>query len=152
MGKTIFFSSHLLYEVSEIADKIAIINNGHLLAFDTMEVLEAKVKSSLIRLEVLNANGNSSNIISRMIEILRPYIDQGIMHENITFSNETRQFNINFDGDSKHQFEILKILVNNDIEVVEYSVPKAGLLEDLYMNLVTDTSQVQFAVPIIANK
>ena len=54
-----------------------------------------------------------------MVEILRPYIDQGIMRENITFSNETRQFNINFDGDSKHQFEILKTLVNNNIDVVQ---------------------------------
>lgn len=149
MGKTIFFSSHLLYEVSEVADKIAIINHGQLLAFDTMEVLEAKVKSSLIRLEVLNTNGNSANIIGRMVEILRPYIDQGVMRENITFSNETKQFNINFDGDSSHQFEILKTLVNNNIEVVEYSVPKAGLLEDLYMNLVSDNQQGQAPVPTV---
>lgn len=149
MGKTIFFSSHLLYEVSEVADKIAIINHGELLAFDTMEVLEARVKSSLIRLEVLNANGNSASIIARMVEILRPYIDQGFMRENITFSNETKQFNINFDGDSSHQFEILKTLVNNNIEVVEYSVPKAGLLEDLYMNLVSDNQQGQAPVPTV---
>lgn len=141
MGKTIFFSSHLLYEVSEVADKIAIISNGQIIAFDTMEVLEARVRSSLIRLEILNSNGNATRFIDKIVEILHPQIEKGIITNNITYSNETRQFNINFDGSQEHQFEILKSLVNNNIEVVEYSVPKAGLLEDLYMNLVTDSKQ-----------
>ena len=144
MGKTIFFSSHLLYEVSEVADKIAIINKGQIIAFDTMEVLEAKVKSSLIRLEILNSNnGNSTPMLDKLVEILHPQIEKGIMLSKISYSPETRQFNINFDGDPQHQFEILKTLVNNNIEVVEYSVPKAGLLEDLYMNLVTDSKKEQ---------
>lgn len=138
MGKTIFFSSHLLYEVSEVADKIAIITHGQLIAFDTLEILEAQVKSSLIKLEVLNGhNGNVSRLTDRLTEILLPHIEKGIIRNNITYSTETHQFAINFDGDQTHQFEILKTLVDNNIEVVEYSVPKAGLLEDLYMNLVT---------------
>ena len=147
MGKTIFFSSHLLYEVSEVADKIAIITSGRIIAFDTMEVLEAQVKSSLIRLEILNSNnGNSGPILDKMVEILHPQIEKGIMLSKITYSPETRQFNINFDGNPVHQFEILKTLVNNNIEVVEYAVPKAGLLEDLYMNLVTDSKNGQRSV------
>ena len=143
MGKTIFFSSHLLYEVSEVADKIAIISNGKIIAFDTMDVLEARVKSSLIRIEILNSNGNASRMIDKLVQILHPQIEQGIILSNIKYSTETKQFNINFDGNQQHQFEILKTLVNNNIEVVEYSVPKAGLLEDLYMNLVTDSNNDQ---------
>lgn len=142
MGKTIFFSSHLLYEVSEVADKIAIISHGSLIAFDTLEVLEAQVKSSLIKVEILNGhNGNVSRLTDRLTEVLLPHIEKGIIKNNITYSNETHQFAINFDGNQTHQFEILKSLVDNNIEVVEYSVPKAGLLEDLYMNLVTDKIQ-----------
>ena len=40
LGKTIFLSSHLLYEISEIADRIAIISHGKLVAIDTLENLE----------------------------------------------------------------------------------------------------------------
>lgn len=151
MGKTIFFSSHLLYEVSEVADKIAIISNGHLIAFDTMQALEATARSSLIHLEILNANnGNTKPLLDRLIEILRPQIEKGIIINDITYSPETRQFNIGFDGNPAHQRDILQSLTDHKIDVVDFSVSKAGVLEDLYMNLVT--GQKQESVPFISNK
>ena len=147
MGKTIFFSSHLLYEVSEVADKIAIIANGHLIAFDTMQSLESHAKSSLIRIQILNSdNGNIMTLLDKLVEILYPQVEKGIIINKITYSPESREFNINFDGDPAHQRDILQSLTEHKIDVVDFSVSKAGALEDLYMNLVTDSDQktVQF--------
>ncbi len=142
VGKTIFFSSHLLYEVSEVADKIAIITNGHLIAFDTMQDLELQAKSSLIHLEILNANnGNTKPLLDRLVEILRPQIEKGIIINDITYTPETKKFNINFDGEPQHQHDILQLLTEDKIDVVDFSVSKAGVLEDLYMNLVSDSKQ-----------
>lgn len=142
MGKTIFFSSHLLYEVSEVADKIAIIKNGQIIAFDTMDILEARVKNNLIRLEILDSNnGNISRLTDELIEILNPQTEKGIITNKIVYSNESRQFNISFDGNPQHRFDILKLLVDNHIKVIEFSVPKTGLLEDLYMSLIADSKE-----------
>ena len=144
MGKTVFFSSHLLYEVSEVADKVVIISNGQLIAYDTMENLEARVKSSLIHVQVLNSsNGKIPSILADLTSALKPAIDEGIMSDKITYVPESRTFDITFDGETTHQFKILKLLVSNGIEVVEYSVPKAGLLERLYMTLTSEPTNQQ---------
>ncbi len=64
MGKTIFLSSHLLYEISEIADRVAIISQGKLIACDTLENLEAKAKKSVIELELNTASGEVEQLNS----------------------------------------------------------------------------------------
>jgi ABC-2 type transport system ATP-binding protein len=56
MKKTIFLSSHILYEISEVADRVAIISHGKLLICDTLEKLENIAKRSIIQLELLNNN------------------------------------------------------------------------------------------------
>ena len=43
--KTVFFASHQLVEVAQICSRVAIINNGKLLAFDEITVLEKKYQT-----------------------------------------------------------------------------------------------------------
>ena len=143
-GKTIFFSSHLLYEVSEIADKVVIISNGQIIAYDTMKNLEAQVKSSLIHVQILNSsNDQSQNILDALLTALAPAINEGILSNKITYIPESQTFNITFDGEKEHQARILNLLVSRGIDVVEFSVPKAGLLEQLYMTLVSESTSQQ---------
>ncbi len=47
-GRTIFFSSHNLAEVEQIADRIAIINQGHLIVEDELDNLRLHQKSILV--------------------------------------------------------------------------------------------------------
>jgi len=42
-GKTIVLSAHNLFHVESICDRVGIIKNGHLLVFDTMETIRAKL-------------------------------------------------------------------------------------------------------------
>jgi len=40
-GRTVFFSSHILSQVEAVCDRVAILNDGHLVAVDTVEGLRA---------------------------------------------------------------------------------------------------------------
>jgi ABC-2 type transport system ATP-binding protein len=42
-GKTILLSAHNLFHVESICDRVGIIKNGHLLIFDTMDAIRAKL-------------------------------------------------------------------------------------------------------------
>ncbi|MEE9150268.1 MAG: ABC transporter ATP-binding protein [Thermoplasmata archaeon] len=49
-GKTIFMSSHLLFEVQEVCDKVAIINRGQLLIYD--EIGKLSNLADVVKIEV----------------------------------------------------------------------------------------------------
>lgn len=138
MGKTIFLSSHLLYEISEVADKVAIIHHGKLIAFDTLDNLEGKAKKSIINFELLdNANENHEELLEK-IKLLTQHLT-GIEKDLswVKHNEDTGIFQIFFDGDPSNQLKILKSLLKEGYDVIEFSVPKAGLLEDLFIDLTT---------------
>lgn len=136
IGKTVFLSSHLLYEISEVADRIAIIHHGKLIAFDTLDNLEGKAMKSVIHFEVLNSPDEK---FDEFINKLKPLVipSTGITKEEswIKYDNDSKVFQIFFNGNPKNQTEILKKLLDNGYEILEYSVPKAGLLESLFIEL-----------------
>ncbi|MFX1366970.1 MAG: ABC transporter ATP-binding protein [Promethearchaeota archaeon] len=135
-GKTVFLSSHLLYEISEVADRIAIIHNGKLIAFDTLDNLEGKAKKSIIHFELFNSlDGDIEEIINKLKSIIVPLT--GIAEEEswIKYNNDSKVFQVFFNGNPKNQTDILRTLLENNYEILEYSVPKAGLLENLFIEL-----------------
>ena len=68
MGKTVFFSSHLLFEVSEVADRVAMISNGKIVALDTLENLERIAQGSILRLELLGMEKIDKNAMIANLE------------------------------------------------------------------------------------
>jgi len=52
-GKTIFIASHMLHEISEVCDKIALINHGKIVAFDTIENLEKNLKEKQLICQII---------------------------------------------------------------------------------------------------
>jgi len=148
-GKTIFLSSHILYELSELADRFAIINHGKLLVCDTIQHLEEQSKRSVIRLETLTPYTfeSAQELIKRITPQLQTLsgLDPQFFARSavISYNNETKQFEIRFNGNKDVQFEILKLLLAENVSVIEYSVPKAGLLEQLYLSLVDQADSLQ---------
>ncbi|MBN1638578.1 MAG: hypothetical protein JW866_06415, partial [Ignavibacteriales bacterium] len=138
IGKTIFLSSHLLYEVSEIADRIAIINKGKIIAYDTLDNLESKAKKSIIHFELINPieENNINNTLHHLKEIVSPFTGVPEELNQITYNQDTKIFQIFFNGVPKNQLIILKTLLRYDYKIIEFSVPKAGLLENLFIDLV----------------
>ena len=136
MGKTIFLSSHLLYEVSEISERIAIINRGKLIAFDTLDNLEDQTADSrlMIRLEKLPADINQKT--KELEDIVKSHVGINNGSKIVIFNNETKTFEIRFDGKIENQKTILKELAKNEIDVIDFSVPRTSSLEDLYIRLI----------------
>ena len=136
MGKTIFLSSHLLYEISEVADRIAIINHGKIIAFDTLDNLEGTTRKSIINFELLNTEGRDQNhFLEEVKNLVQPFTGIEKDLSWVKYNEETGVFQIFFDGDPLNQLNILKALIDNGFKIIEFSVPKAGLLEDLFIEL-----------------
>lgn len=142
IGKTVFLSSHLLYEISEVADRIAIIHHGKLIAFDTLDNLEGKAMKSVIHFELLNTPEKDMDIvITQLKKIIVPLTGISEQDSWIKYDNDSKIFQVFFNGNPKNQTEILKKLLDNGYEILEYSVPKAGLLESLFIEL-TKTNEI----------
>jgi ABC-2 type transport system ATP-binding protein len=136
MGKTIFLSSHLLYEISEVADRIAIIHLGKIIAFDTLDNLEVKTKKSIINFELLNTEDKDQNhFLEKVKNLVQPLTGIEKDLSWVKYNEETGVFQVFFNGDPQNQLNILKVLIENGFKIIEFSVPKAGLLEDLFIEL-----------------
>jgi ABC-type multidrug transport system ATPase subunit len=137
MGKTIFLSSHQLYEIGEVADRIAIINHGQLVAFDSMDKLEAKAKKSIIQLEIYPPpKSNIKEMCVKLQDLLTPFTGLELSKNYVKYNSNNEYFEIMFDGKPESQIQIFKALAKEEYGVIGFSVPRAGLLEDLYLSLV----------------
>jgi ABC-2 type transport system ATP-binding protein len=146
-GKTIFVASHMLYEISEVCDKIALINYGSIIGFDTVENLALKLKTSELDCELLkpiNAN-ELEPIIDRLIEKLDPYLDKNldptISKIPVKYYPEQQGFRFYYDGRNDSKAEILKTLVKDfesDFTVISFTQPKTSQLERVYAEMVKD--------------
>jgi len=140
-GKTIFLSSHLLYEISNVADKIAIINHGEIIAFDTLDNLELSAQKSIINVELLKTPDNIREVLNNMKDVIQPLTGTSTEGGWIKYNEDNDIFQIGFNGNPQNQLQILKALIAKGYEIIEYSVPKAGLLEDLFIDLTSQEEE-----------
>ena len=149
LGKTIFIASHMLYEISEICDKIALINYGKIIGFDTVENLALTLKTSELNcllLEPLDAE-KILPLLNRIDERLSPFLDQNldpkISKIPILYNPEHQGLKLYFNGKNESKGEILKILVNefeSDFTVISFTQPKTSQLERVYSQMVEDST------------
>jgi ABC-2 type transport system ATP-binding protein len=149
-GKTIFVASHMLYEISEVCDKIALINHGKILGFDTVENLALTLKANELNcttLELIQAE-NLAPILQRLTKRLEPYLDQDldprISKIPIRYNPEEQAFIFYFDGKPESRVAILKILIKefeSDFSVVSYLQPRTSQLERVYIEMVSDDKE-----------
>jgi len=147
LGKTIFVASHMLYEISEVCDKIAMINYGKIIGFDTVENLARMLKTSELNSVLLNPikPEELEPIIKRLTERLNPYLDQdldpNVSKIPIKYNPEHRGLKIFYDGRDESKGEILKILIKefeSDFTVISFTQPRTSQLERVYSEMVKD--------------
>lgn len=139
MGKTVFLSSHLLFEVSEVADRVAIISKGKIIAIDTLENLESLAQGSVIEMELHDLTlENLEETLNKLRTVLSPLTGLENAEEKISFNADSQQFEIIFNGNPDNQLAIHRALFENNFKVLDFSVPKADLLEDLYLKFMND--------------
>jgi len=143
-GKTIFIASHMLHEISEVCDKIALINHGKIVAFDTIENLEKNLKEKQLICQIIKPIPveHLKNIIKKLKKNLEPYLDNHkIEKEPIKYASDKRSFIIFYDGKTESRSEILEILISkfkSDFNVISFTQPKTSKLEKIYLEMITD--------------
>jgi len=149
LGKTIFVASHMLYEIAEICDKIALINYGKIIGFDTVDNLALKLKTSEINCILLNPlpSEKRAPLLTRMVDRLNPYLDQNLDPNTaeipIVYNIEHQGLKFYFDGKKESKGEILKILVKefeSDFTILSFIQPRTTQLERVYSQMVMDNT------------
>ena len=147
LGKTIFVASHMLHEISEICDKIALINNGKIVAFDTIENLEKNLKEKELKCELLYPMplNELETTISRLNEKLAQYgnhnMEKSTTYHNhgINYNPEKQSFKIYYDGKKESRGEILEIFISefkSNNKIISFSQPKTSKLEQIYLEMI----------------
>jgi ABC-2 type transport system ATP-binding protein len=122
IGKAVLISSHILTELAEVCDKIAIIELGRLLAVGTVDEISARTESvSRVRLRTLGES--------------RPLVDWLEERGDVTdIVVDGRLVTLNHDGGPQEQAMLLKEIVESGIEIVEYA-SKTKSLEDVFLHV-----------------
>ena len=131
LGKThtVILSSHILSEVSQICNKVIIINKGKIVAIDTPEKLEEKVSNkNCIYITVEDTENKMENIKEKIKEITKLELLQ---------NNEdgTKQYMI----ESKEEIDLRKTLFTELAKenITIFEMKKAdSTLEDAFMKLI----------------
>ena len=128
--RLIFMSSHLLSEVSDVCDEVAIIDHGKLIIYDTLSNVTAKVSGGENVVEVELRNAVNEEMIKRIVTNISG-IDKAEKSDGTTLR-------INFTGGLDAQERILGDLVKMNIGMVSYR-PASSALEEAYLSLVKRT-------------
>ena len=128
--RLIFMSSHLLSEVSDVCDEVAIIDHGKLIVYDTLSNVTAKVSGGENVVEIGLRNTVDVELVNKIAAKL-PYIVKAEKSDGTTFR-------IEFSGGLDIQERILADLVKMKIGIVSYK-PSSSALEGAYLSLVKST-------------
>ena len=131
LGKkhTVILSSHILSEVSQICDRVIIINKGKIVAIDTPENLEKKVSNSnTLYVTVEDPNNKVENI----------KID-GITEIKLLKNNEdgTKQYEIRAKENINLNKLVFSEFAKENITIFEMKKPEATL-EDAFMKIIKE--------------
>ena len=121
-GKTILLSSHILTELAEMCDTVAVIEKGRLLATGTVAEILARVRQRrMLSVRIAGASGALERFL----------IEQaGVFH--VHEAGGRLQFE--FDGGDAEQVQLIARIVGAGFAVLEFAAHRAGL-EDLFIEI-----------------
>lgn len=133
LGKnhTVILSSHILSEVSQICDKVIIINKGKIVAIDTPENLEKKVSNNNIIYVTVE---DSENKIESMKEKIKGIKEIKLIREN---EDKTKQYEISGEDNINLNKTIFSEFAKENITIFEMKKAEATL-EDAFMKIIKE--------------
>ncbi|MEI7827501.1 MAG: ABC transporter ATP-binding protein [Euryarchaeota archaeon] len=122
---TMLMSSHLLYEVQEVCDKVAIIDRGVLLTYDSVKNL--------------TAGQDVTVTVSTLDPITPPEFKAIKALKDIKSAKriEALTLKLSFSGGPQAQFRVLRGILNTGVKVVSY-MPQHAAIEDVYLQLIPE--------------
>lgn len=128
--RLIFMSSHILSEVADVCDEVAMIDHGKLIVYDTISNVTAKFSRGENMMEVGLQRPIDALLVTKNIANL-----PGVV---VAEQKDDRNLKIRFRGGLDVQERILSDLVRMNIGVISYK-PASSELEDAYLKLIKDT-------------
>ncbi len=128
MGKTIFFSSHILSEVADICTSIAILEAGNLVAYGDMAEMKRQLRTHrLIQIRVLGELTPVQEFLLRheAVESIITATEADIPSDALRFD---------FTGDDESLSNLLASLIANNFRVVAFQ-EETGDLEDVFLQV-----------------
>ena len=136
LGKkhTVILSTHILSEVSQICDRVIIINKGKIVAIDTPESLEKKTQSkNALLLTVEDKENNMTKLKKEIPEIL----ECKLVKDN---DDGTKQYVVESEIDVDLRKELFEILPKKNITIFELKKAEQSL-EDAFITLIENNTQ-----------
>jgi len=130
--RLVFMSSHLLNEVAEICDEVAIIDHGKLVVYDTLPNVTRRFSGDG-GAHVIDI-GLSKDVDEQIVGRTIPGMAGVVSVERL----DSRNIRVKLSGDSNNQERLLADLAAMRIGMISFH-PAASALEDTYLNLVKDT-------------
>jgi ABC-2 type transport system ATP-binding protein len=128
MGKTIFFSSHILSEVADICTSIAILEAGSLVAYGDMTEMKRQLRAHrLIQIRVLDELMPVQEYLLR-----HEAVESIITSEEADIPSDALRFD--FAGDDESLSTLLANLIASNFRVVAFQ-EETGDLEDVFLQV-----------------
>ncbi|WP_420645681.1 ATP-binding cassette domain-containing protein [Candidatus Leptofilum sp.] len=128
MGKTIFFSSHILSEVADICTSIAILEAGGLVAYGDMADMKRQLRAH--RLIQVRSIGDLTPLQEFLLR--HEAVDSIITAEEADIPSDSLRFD--FTGDDVTLSQLLASLIANNFQVVGFQ-EETGDLEDVFLQV-----------------
>ncbi|HEU5226990.1 MAG TPA: ABC transporter ATP-binding protein, partial [Ktedonobacteraceae bacterium] len=135
LGKTIFLSSHILHEVQNVCNRVAILQKGNL-------VKQGNVNDLLRSSERIEVRMSTAEEAPQALHILQQARGQGsdwIANAAIE-PNRHGQPIVIIDAPAQNSAEINRILAHNNLFAAEIH-PREGNLEELFLEVTTPSAQ-----------
>ena len=130
-NRLVFMSSHLLNEVQEICDEVAMIDHGKLIVYDSLSNVTTRFSN------------DGSNTVE--IEVSRDIDDQSVSRNIGSLAGVTsvemldsRKVRIHLSGGIQNRERLLQDLATMKIGMISFR-PSSSALEDTYLRLIKDT-------------
>jgi ABC-2 type transport system ATP-binding protein len=121
-GKAILISSHILTELAEISDRVAIIEQGRLLAVGSVAEISAGVQSrSNVRVRVL-----------RDPELLQKWLGSRDDISDVSVEADLTRFS--HAGDRQSEAKLLREIIEAGFDVIEFGAQHKSL-EDVFLHV-----------------
>ncbi len=129
---TVLISSHILSEISQICEKVVIIDKGEIVAVDTPENLEEKtVEKNILTVVVDDLESKFEDVKESIKEI----IDIKLVKENT--EENSKEYAVEIDGNIDIRKKLFATCAKNEITILEMKKSENSL-EDAFIKLVED--------------
>ncbi|MDX1687902.1 MAG: ABC transporter ATP-binding protein [Candidatus Promineifilaceae bacterium] len=127
MGKTIFFSSHILSEVADVCTSIAILEAGRLVTYGDMEEMQKQLRAHrLVEVRVLGDLAPLQELLLRSEGVMTV-----VAGPEVELPPDTLRFD--FAGDDAALSRLLLQIVEAGVPVISFA-EETGNLEDVFLH------------------